>query len=91
MIKPKKNAVMCVDFFLLETVNLEIQVNNNEVVIYLQGCNQVKDATWSSSLAEHIRHHDSLLMENTAKLLQRFENEFLTCESFGELIDVLGW
>lgn len=56
----------------------------------LQGVSQVKDTTWSASLAEYIRHHDTQLMEQATRLVQRFESELLACESFAELVDTLG-
>jgi hypothetical protein len=59
-------------------------------VMLLQGVSQVKDTTWSASLAEYIRHHDTQLLEQATRLVQRFESELLVCESFAELIDTLG-
>ncbi|KAI1305185.1 E3 ubiquitin-protein ligase UBR4 [Halotydeus destructor] len=43
---------------------------------------------WSLSLAEFIRHKDQQLYENGEKMLETYQSDLLTCESFAEFCDV---
>uniref|UniRef100_H2YSY4 E3 ubiquitin ligase UBR4 C-terminal domain-containing protein n=1 Tax=Ciona savignyi TaxID=51511 RepID=H2YSY4_CIOSA len=42
----------------------------------------------SLSLAEYIRHNDTQLLETGEKMLQKFQDEYLVCESLAEFVDV---
>jgi E3 ubiquitin-protein ligase UBR4 len=46
--------------------------------------------SWSQALADFIRHNDQSLAETCEKLLREYQQEYLACQSFSEMIDVLG-
>uniref|UniRef100_F6VR91 E3 ubiquitin ligase UBR4 C-terminal domain-containing protein n=7 Tax=Ciona intestinalis TaxID=7719 RepID=F6VR91_CIOIN len=60
-----------------------------ELIVTVQFKN-VPDEGGSPSLAEYIRHNDSQLLETGEKMLQKFQSEYLVCESLDEFIDVTG-
>ncbi|XP_036368081.1 E3 ubiquitin-protein ligase UBR4 isoform X5 [Octopus sinensis] len=48
------------------------------------------DGSWSSAIAEHIRHNDKSLLETCDRLVASYEQEMLPCESIMEFFDVFG-
>lgn len=48
------------------------------------------DADWPGTVAEYIRHNDEAVLRATDKLLNAYQNDFLTCGSFDEFCDVAG-
>uniref|UniRef100_A0A0L8FRS1 E3 ubiquitin-protein ligase UBR4 n=1 Tax=Octopus bimaculoides TaxID=37653 RepID=A0A0L8FRS1_OCTBM len=48
------------------------------------------DGSWSSAIAEHIRHTDKSLLETCDRLVASYEQEMLPCESIMEFFDVFG-
>lgn len=49
-----------------------------------------EDETWSTVLADYIRHNDQQLLENAEKLLQFYEQDLLPCSTFNEFCDLVG-
>ncbi|XP_041369615.1 E3 ubiquitin-protein ligase UBR4-like [Gigantopelta aegis] len=46
--------------------------------------------SWSSALAEYIRHNDRPVLDSCEKILGLYQTEMLPCESFGEFLDMIG-
>ncbi|KAL4218587.1 perineurial glial growth [Mactra antiquata] len=50
----------------------------------------LKEDDWTRNLADYIRNNDKLMTESCDKVLSSYQDEMLQCESFTELVDVLG-
>lgn len=48
------------------------------------------DSDWPGTVAEYIRHNDETVLRGTDKLLNAYQNDYLTCGSFDEFCDVAG-
>lgn len=48
------------------------------------------DNSWSSAVADYIRHNDKALIEACDRVLAAYQDEMLPCESFSEFCDVVG-
>lgn len=48
------------------------------------------DNTWSSAVADYIRHNDKIVIDGCDKVLASYQDEMLPCESFSEFCDVVG-
>lgn len=48
------------------------------------------DSDWPGTVAEYIRHNDEAVLRATDKLLNAYQNDYLTCGSFDEFCDVAG-
>lgn len=48
------------------------------------------DSEWPGTVAEYIRHNDEAVLRATDKLLNAYQDDYLTCGSFDEFCDVAG-
>lgn len=62
----------------------------NELSANFQKVSVPSGGSWSTSLADYIRHNDQALIESTDRLLQLYQEDLLTCQSFAEFCDVAG-
>ncbi|CAL1532573.1 unnamed protein product [Lymnaea stagnalis] len=51
---------------------------------------QAEGVLWTKALFEHIRHNDKSVLEQCDQVLNVYQEEFITCQSFSEFIDVVG-
>lgn len=47
-----------------------------------------ENKSWSSCLADFIRHNDEVLLKVSEKMMATFSEDFLPCTSFEEFFDV---
>ena len=48
------------------------------------------DSDWPGTVADYIRHNDESVLRATDKLLDAYQNDFLSSASFAEFCDVAG-
>lgn len=59
-------------------------------MLILQKVSVNGDNSWSSAVADYIRHNDKALIEACDRVLAAYQDEMLPCESFSEFCDVVG-
>lgn len=55
---------------------------------FLQTIEVPENKSWSSCLADFIRHNDEVLLKVSEKMMTTFSEDFLPCTSFEEFCDV---